>query len=229
MLTLKPERLDAEDFREQPISVCGKAFIADQSGALYWPAEDALIVADLRLGGNGGETRTALAALAGMLDRRPASTVIALGSSPHNVDPTGPLAASGLESLRILQEGRDWIWVTGGQDGAIPGRLGGHAIGELTVAGITLRPMPQPGHVTHEIAGSLHPAARVSRHSHTVRRSCFVGNGRRLVMPAFAAETGGHNILGGAFEPLFGYDGMKVWMMGLDGLTPIATRLLRTD
>ena len=46
---LKPERIGFEDFADQPISICGKAFVAHKSGALYWPGEDALIVADLHL------------------------------------------------------------------------------------------------------------------------------------------------------------------------------------
>mgnify|MGYP003579649227 CR=1 FL=1 len=46
MLELKPERLASDDFQDQEISVCGKLFRADMSGALYWPSEDALIVAD---------------------------------------------------------------------------------------------------------------------------------------------------------------------------------------
>ena len=49
MLELKPERLAFDDFQDQEISVCGKLFRADMSGALYWPSEDALIVADLHL------------------------------------------------------------------------------------------------------------------------------------------------------------------------------------
>ena len=49
MLELKPERLAFDDFQDQEISICGKLFRADMSGALYWPDEDALIVADLHL------------------------------------------------------------------------------------------------------------------------------------------------------------------------------------
>ncbi len=47
MLALKPERFALDDFITRPISVCGRTFLADQSGALYWPAEKTLIVADL--------------------------------------------------------------------------------------------------------------------------------------------------------------------------------------
>jgi len=230
MLTLKPERLDAEDFREQPIALCGKAFIADQTGALYWPGIDALIVADLRLGSR--DAFETLSRLAGLLDRRPASTVIALGTgiSASARAATSSLAPSDREALRILQEGRDWIWITGDRDAAAHApRLGGHAVDALTVEGITLRHTPRLGPITHEIAAHLSPAARVSRLGHTIRRPCFVGNGQRLILPAFGAFTGGLNILDAAFEPLFGNGGLKVWMMGQEGLYPIASRLLRAD
>ena len=46
---LKPERIGLDDFADQPVSICGKAFLAHKSGALYWPSERALIVADLHL------------------------------------------------------------------------------------------------------------------------------------------------------------------------------------
>jgi uncharacterized protein len=240
MTALKPARLDGEDFREQPVDVCGKAFIAHLSGALYWPAEDALIVADLHLEkgssyARGGQflppydTRETLARLARTLDLTPATTVIALGDSLHDNAACDRMSEADREALRVLQEDRDWIWITGNHDETIPARLGGMVMDELTVEGITLRHIPSPGRATHEIAAHYHPAARLSRVGHTIRRPCFVGNGRRLVMPAFGAYTGGLNILDDAFEPLFGNDGMQVWMMGYEGLYPVATRLLRGD
>ena len=75
----------------------------------------------------------------------------------------------------------------------------------------------------------MHPAARLSMHGYSIRRPCFVGNGRRLVMPAFGAFAGGLNVLDDAFQPLFGDDGIAVWMLGQEGLYPVATRLLSGD
>ncbi len=233
-------RLDAEDFREQPLNLCGKAFIADHAGCLYWPAQDALVVADLHLEKCSSharlgqmlppyDTRETLARLAAVLDRRPASTVIALGDSLHDAEAVERITADDLASLRILQEERDWIWITGNHDAASAGQLGGVVMEELTVEGITLRHMPHTGRVTHEIAGHMHPAARLSRLGHTLRRPCFAGTGQRLILPAFGALTGGLNVLDAAFEPLMGSDGMKVWMLGHDGIYPIAARLLRPD
>jgi hypothetical protein len=240
ILALKPERLDAGEFNDQPVSVCGKAFRADYSGALYWPAEDALIVADLHLekgssfARNGVmlppyDTRETLTRLAEAMDRYPVQTIIALGDSLHDEDGAARLTPEDRESLRILQEDREWIWITGNHDPNIGRELGGHVLTELTVEGLTFRHEPSKGRVTHEIAAHLHPAAKLSLHGYSFRRPCFVGNGLRLVMPAFGTYAGGLNILDAAFEPIFGADGMAVWMLGQEGLYPVAPRLLRPD
>lgn len=239
-LALKPERLDAGEFNDQPVSVCGKAFRADFSGALYWPAEDALIVADLHLEKGSSfarkgimlppyDTRETLNRLAEAIDRFGAATIIALGDNLHDEDGAGRIAAEDLETLRILQEDREWIWITGNHDPRIASTLGGYVREEITVEGLSFRHMPTTGRVTHEIAGHLHPAARLSLHGHSFRRPCFVSNGLRLVMPAFGTYAGGLNILDEAFEPLFGNDGMSVWLLGQEGLYPVAPRLLKPD
>jgi len=97
------------------------------------------------------------------------------------------------------------------------------------VCGLSLVHLPTSGRATHEIAGHLHPAARLSLYGHTLRRPCFIGNRLRLVMPAFGAFTGGLNVLDPAFLPLFGNDGFGVWMLGQEGVYPVATRQLNGD
>lgn len=240
MLELKPERLYFDDFQDQTIAICGKVFQADMSGALYWPSEDALIVADLHLEKGSSyarrgqmlppyDTRETLQRLAEVIDRYDAATVIALGDSLHDAEACQRIGLEEHEILQIMQEDRDWVWVTGNHDPKIGARLGGTVTGAIEVEGIMLRHEPRPGHVTHEIAGHMHPAARISMHGYTIRRPCFLGNGRRLVMPAFGTFAGGLNILDPAFEPLFDNDGLRVWMLGQEGLYPVATRLLKED
>lgn len=240
MLGLKPERFDLRDFSTQEIALCGKLFVADQSGALYWPAARALIVADLHLEKGSAaaqrgrmvppyDTRETLTCLAQALDRTNAETVIALGDSLHDTSACDRISDGDLEALRILQEDRLWIWLNGNHDPVIADTLGGRVMPELELEGIAFRHVPRPGRVTHEIAGHLHPAARLSMHGHLIRRPCFVGNGLRLVLPAFGAYTGGLNVLDEAFLPLFGHDGFAVWMLGSEGLYPIATRQLTGD
>ena len=240
MVGLKPERFGLSDFTESPVSICGKAFRAHMSGALFWPSENALIVADLHLEKGSSfaargqmlppyDTSETLSKLADAIDTYNAATVIALGDSFHDVTAAERIAPADLETLKLLQEDREWIWIAGNHDPHIGRTLGGHTAPEISVEGIRLRHIPTPGAVTHEIAGHLHPAARVVMHGTAIRRPCFAGNGLRLVLPAFGAFTGGLNILDEAFQPIFGNDGMAVWMLGQEGLYPAATRLLRED
>ena len=115
-----------------------------------------------------------------MIDTYDAATIIALGDSLHDATAAERIDGADLETLRMLQEDREWIWVTGNHDTDIAPVLGGHVLPGLTVEGITLRHEPSPGAVTHEIAGHLHPAARLVVNGTALRRPCFVGNGLRL-------------------------------------------------
>ncbi len=228
------------DTATQTLTVCGTALTADCSGALYWPAERTLLVADLHLekGSSYAEagtllppydTRETLARLASVIGRYAPRVVIALGDSFHDASAADRIAADDLASLRALQRGRDWIWIAGNHDPAISARVGGHIAGELEIAGLTLRHEPVLGDATHEIAGHLHPAAKLSMYGTTIRRPCFVGNGQRLVMPAFGAFTGGLNVLDQAFVALFAGSDIAVWMLGRARLYPVATSALSAD
>jgi DNA ligase-associated metallophosphoesterase len=241
MLELKSERLTLlADRVEQAISMCGKSLIADSTGAIYWPAEAALLVADLHLekasaGARRGallppyDTRETLIRLAEAIDRYQPRRVIALGDSFHDAGAAQRIGADDLERLKILQEDREWIWLSGNHDRGIAAQFGGRIGDEIKLAGITLRHEPLRVAATHEIAGHMHPAAKLSLYGTSIRRPCFVGNGRRIIMPAFGAFTGGLNVLDDAFLPLFGNGGMAVWMLGQEGPYAVASRLLSRD
>jgi DNA ligase-associated metallophosphoesterase len=237
---LRPERVAYGDYDQQPIALVGKSFIADRSGALYWPAERMLIVADLHLEKGSHyaqrglmlppyDTRETLVKLAEAIERFEPDIVLSLGDGLHDPGAFERMGAEDREILRILQDGRRWIWVTGNHDPCIADGLGGEVVATVALAGLTFRHEPRPGPVTHEIAGHLHPAAKLSIQGATIRRPCFVGNRLRLVLPAFGAFTGGLNVLDDAFAALFGASGLDVWMLGQEGLYPVATRQLRGD
>ena len=240
MLALSPERARISDATAQPLSICGKQLVADMSGALYWPGERMLIVADLHLEKASAyatrgtmlppyDTRETLERLAVAIERYEPSVVVALGDSLHDGGAADRIAQRDLAALSILQEDRRWIWVTGNHDPEIGRQLGGEAVDALAVGGIRLVHLPTGGRATHEIAGHLHPAARLSLYGHTLRRPCFIGNRLRLVLPAFGTFTGGLNVLDPAFLPLFSNDGFGVWMLGQEGVYPVATRQLYGD
>jgi hypothetical protein len=84
----------------------------------------------------------------------------------------------------------------------------------LAVGALTFRHQPSPHPGEGEIAGHLHPVARVARRGRAVSRRCFAGDGRRLVMPAFGAYAGGLNVRDRALVSLFGALSFTAHLLG---------------
>jgi DNA ligase-associated metallophosphoesterase len=200
--------------REKFIHLQGQTFVADVSGALYWPDEHMLIVADLHLEKGSAyaarrvflppyDTTATLAALGAVIARLLPKRVVALGDSFHDGLGAGRMLAHDAQALRALQAGRDWLWIAGNHDPVAPLCLKGDHAGDLRLGAIHLRHEPGAGGQDGEIAGHLHPVARVTSRSGVLRRRCFVSDGRRLILPAFGAYTGGLNIHDAAFAALF--------------------------
>jgi len=224
------------------IAVGGRRLTPDRSGALYWEAERTLIVADLHLekaaalAGRGAllppyDTRETLARLAGAVARYDPARIVALGDSFHRLDGPASMGEEERAALARLQRRREWVWIAGNHDPEIAACAGGRVCAELRLGGLVLRHEPAPGPAAGEIAGHLHPVAKLARAGATLRRPCFVGDGRRLVLPAFGAFTGGLNVRDAAFAALFGRAGeaMAVWVVGEEGLYPVAPEALRPD
>ncbi len=80
-----------------------------------------------------------------------------------------------------------------------------------------------------EVAGHLHPSARVAARGKSVRRKCFAGDGYRLVLPAFGAYAGGLNVLDRAFAGLFAKATFRAFMLGDERVYPVGRKALRPD
>ena len=222
------------------MQVGGMEVVADRSGALFVPGESTLIVADLHLEKGSAfavrgimlppyDTRETLHRLAAVLTRYRPRRVVALGDSLHDRFADSRLGATELSKLARLQTGREWVWITGNHDPEISAVLGGAVASSLNLGSLVLRHEPLPGSATGEIAGHLHPAARVVLGGAGMRRPCFVGNANRLVMPAFGAFTGGLNVLDRAFAPLFTESRFDVHVLGQNGVYPVAHANLGPD
>jgi uncharacterized protein len=129
--------------------------------------------------------------------------VLALGDSFHDAGGSARLAAQDRAALLRLQSGRDWIWIAGNHDPVLPAELGGIRAAEIAIGDLSFRHKPAAGTAGAEIAGHLHPAARVAGTAGSIRRRCFVNDAFRCVLPAFGAYAGGLNLRDRAFASLF--------------------------
>jgi len=146
------------------------------------------------------DTAATLANLAAVVARFDPRTVIALGDSFHDRDAHTRLSGDDRASIANLQVGRYWIWITGNHDPA-PHGIGGEVADEITLGSVTFR--HEPTGARGEIAGHLHPKARVATRARTLERRCFVSDGECAVMPAFGAYAGGLSVRDAAFAKLF--------------------------
>jgi hypothetical protein len=225
--------------RRPPIRLAGHSFLPVAAGALYWESEDTLLVADLHLEKGAAfaargmmlppyDTRSTLQRLAACLDHFSPRRVVALGDSFHRSELAGLLSADDREELAALQQGRDWYWILGNHDPDLPESIGGFVCRSLMIGGITLCHQPSLSRAP-EIAGHLHPVARIARRGEGIRRKCFATDGHRLVMPAFGAYAGGLNVLDEAFSSLFHWHLMQAWLTGRTSVYPLQASLLLPD
>lgn len=229
----------AQRLAERSFSIGRLDVVPDLSGALWLPAERMLVVADLHLEKGSSfaargrmlppyDTPATLSRLALAIARFSPRTVVALGDSFHDRGACNRMRTEDRATLTQLQAGRDWLWITGNHDPEIPEDVGGEVVAEIDVSGVTLRHEPGCGHDANEIAGHLHPVAKVRMQGRAVRRRCFAMSALRCVMPAMGAYAGGLNVRDQAFAPLF-QRGLMAHMLGDSRLYLIDSAILLPD
>ena len=215
----------------QSVAIASVTLVTDLSGALFWEDERLLVVSDLHLEKGSSfatrgvllppyDTAATLSRLGTVIARHDPRTVIALGDSFHDRNAHGRLSVSDRETIAALQAGRDWVWIAGNHDPALPDDLGGVVASEVAVGPIVFR--HEPTGAVGEIAGHLHPKARVAIRGRSVERRCFAADGERVVMPAFGAYTGGLSIRDIAFAKIFQTIGFMAHVLGDRRLHAIA-------
>lgn len=209
---------------EAVLSVAGTEFLATADGALVWLEESLVVVSDLHLekGSSFAERRqllppydtaATLARLARLLARFAARRLIFLGDSFHDRRADSRIAARDREALSHCLHRREVFWIAGNHDPHPPSGFGGTATPELAIGPVLFRHEPTEGAEPGEIAGHLHPVARVATRGRSLRRRCFAGDGSRAILPAFGAYAGGLNVRDAAFAPLFP-NGFTAHLMG---------------
>lgn len=209
----------------------------DPAGAMVVPGASLLVVSDLHLekGSHYGmrgqflppyDTRATLKVVGELMDRYRPARVLSLGDMFHDGEAEHRMAAEDRRVLSGLCERADWIFVLGNHDPAPPRGFRGQALEETRIGGLFFAHEPEGD--DWQVAGHLHPCAAAVRDGRRVRRSCFVSDGARIILPSMGAYTGGLNVLDEAFAPAFP-EGFSVFLRGQSRLFRVPVSALRPD
>ena len=222
---------------ETLLHLAGELLTPMPEGALWWAARRLLVVSDLHLekGSNYAsagqllppyDTGATLVRVEALCARLQPETILSLGDSFHDRQSEFRLPPAYAERIRALTAAHDWVWIEGNHDPDPPAHLGGRAAKVLRLEGLVFRHEPEGE--AGEIAGHLHPVAKVAGRGRAVRRRCFASDGARLVMPAMGAFAGGLNILDTAFSSVFP-EGCMAFAMGEGRVYSVPKRHLVPD
>jgi hypothetical protein len=213
-----------------PFSFAGETFEATASGALFWRARQALLVADLHLEKASWfarlgqflppyDSHATLTALAAEIERSGATRLYCLGDSFHDRFGCDRLPANARALLTDLTGQTDWVWIVGNHDPGFADHCGGRIEDEVVAGGIVLRHEAVGDEPRPEISGHFHPKLRLTVKGRHVSRRCFVLSPTKIIMPAFGTLTGGLD----AHHPEI------LRCVGADAtaLVPVSDRLLR--
>ncbi len=211
-----------------PIHLAGERLMLDPMGALFWPEQRLLAVSDLHLEKGSSfarrgmllppwDTHATIDRLTLLLRRWSPSTVVALGDSFHDAGGAARLPGTEQHRLNAMTRAHRFIWVQGNHDPTPPSCLGGEWMETCLIGAMMFRHQAIAAADAGEIVGHHHPKATVEARSGTVSRPCFVFDGRRLMMPAFGAYTGGLDVRDPAIKRLFPH-GSRVFLLGKERL-----------
>jgi DNA ligase-associated metallophosphoesterase len=213
-----------------PFSFAGHDFLASPEGALFWPAQETLLVADLHLEKASWFARlgqmlppydslVTLTALEREIEATGVRRLYCLGDSFHDKYGCDRLPAAARDLLTSLTARLDWIWIVGNHDAGFIDHWGGRIEEECEVGGINLRHEAIASDPRAEMSGHFHPKLRLNMKGRSVSRRCFVASATKLILPAYGAFTGGLD----AGHPEI----VKKVGPGASALVPVTDRLLR--
>lgn len=228
-----PERV-RRLYRQRMTSVSvlfgGHRLVPLAQGALFWPARQALLVADLHFekaswyASRGQllppyDSVDTLARLEALVAATGARELWCLGDSFHDVGGVDRMPAAARATLAELTGAVAWTWVVGNHDPVLGEAVGGRVVDETEVDGVLLRHEAEPAETRPEISGHFHPKLRITVRGRHIARPCFIHTDRKIILPAFGALTGGLD----AADPAIG----RAVGRPAQALVPTADRLLK--
>ncbi len=220
------------------ILVNGERLTLLTAGALWRAKEETLVLSDLHFEKGSHfarkgvllppyDTRTTLRRIASLVKNLKPRRVVSLGDAFHDSGAEARMDGEDASLLAALTLVADWLWILGNHDPEPPARFAGSVETAVRLGALIFRHEPSLTAEAGEVAGHLHPVARVRTERGAIRRRCFVTDGARLIMPAFGAYAGGLNVLDDAFAPLFAEPVAHV--LGGDGVYPFWGKALLPD
>jgi DNA ligase-associated metallophosphoesterase len=212
-----------------PVHLAGERLLLDPSGALFWPSRQLLAVSDLHLEKGSHfarhgrfvppyDTRETLGRLAPLIRRYGPERVVFLGDSFHDAEGAARMHATDRATLMHLLGNRLVTWVLGNHDPVAPTGLPGEAVEEWRDGPFVFRHIGMAGkEAGFEFSGHFHPKASLPTRCGPVTRPCFLADGRRVMLPAFGAYTGGLDITAQPIAALFPRGG-RAFLLGRDRL-----------
>jgi DNA ligase-associated metallophosphoesterase len=178
--------------------------------AVWWPAQDAVLVADVHIGKAAtfralgqpvpaGTTMANLQRLEGLLRQVRAARLFVLGDFLHAPQARSPAVLAALAGWRERLPGVECVVVEGNHDrraGRLPPSLAiERVVGPLAIGPLVLthgdRAPPADAGDGYPLAGHLHPAYVLrGRAGDRLRLPCFVFGQSGAVLPAFGEFTG---------------------------------------
>lgn len=223
--------------KETLLHLAGEFLTPLAEGALWWAGRRVLVVSDLHLekGSNYAaagqmlppyDTGATLGRVEALAARLQPEVILSLGDSFHDRQSEQRLPEAYAARIRALTAAHDWVWIEGNHDPDPPAHLGGRAAKVLRLGPLAFRHEPEGE--AGEVAGHLHPVAKIAGRGRSVRRRCFASDGARLVMPAMGAYAGGLNILDTAFSAVFP-EGCMAFAIGEARVYSVAQKNLLPD
>ena len=229
--------------RHYEFVINGVTLIADVSGALFRPDKHMLVVADLHFEKASAfaargvalppyDTAATLRRLADAFNAFNPQSFVSLGDAFHDDDWPSRMSQADRAELARLTGAVETVWVTGNHDPTPPIGLPGAAMEIFRDADLVMRHEPMArgaGFEAGELAGHLHPCAKLRQRGRNLRRRCFVHDAQRVILPAFGTLTGSLNVRDVAFDGLFDGTEYQAVMVGAARLAAIQPNRLLPD
>jgi len=187
------------------ITLSGEELELLPEAAVYWPSQNALLVADLHIGKGAafradampipsGSSQETLAYLSAVLRKTQSSKLFLLGDFWHAKQGRTDLIHEAVFDWRRRHADVEIVLIEGNHDrksGNLPEDLGIPTLQDVAIDGFILKHHPEDDPRGYVLAGHIHPAVRLIGQGRQVEKlPAFVFKERVGILPAFGAFTG---------------------------------------